>query len=458
MASPTASATAQATPSPSIVAEPAAPSPFGVAVRGEVADPAVQALLAQAGVHWVRTSVSWAGIQPAPLIYNWAAFDDLMTTLAASAVIPVVYISGNPDWAASSRCGPIDDGALPDFARFVSALVQRYDGHTIVNDRTLPEVRYWQFYNEPDNAWTTGQASGFDGCWGADGAAYAAMLGTAWTAVHAANPRAQVVFGGIAGESVDCPATWECSGQPIFNFDINNWDFMDDVLEYMQNHPDSPYFDIFDFHYYPAFHTRWDDYGPGLSGKAEFYRQRLASWGVERPLMCSEAGRRSDPGQVIDRLPGSDEEQSRYVVRIFAQAMSSRLINVLWFTLADIVEPKQSGAAAWGLLTQDLQPKPSYTAYRTLSQQLTGMHYKGTTTFKGAEGYVFTGSKGETTVLWATSGSVTAGFKGSQVTVVNLYGAETIVSDGSSGDADRKADGTVTLTVAANPMFVRRQP
>ncbi len=449
----------EAAPRPTFLLPPDETSPFGVTVRGESGDPAVQALVTKAGVRWVRTSVSWASVQPSPTVFRWDAFDSHLITFAELRVIPVVYMSGNPEWAASSRCGPIDRVSLSEFARFVSTLAQRYNGSTVVNGQTLPAVLYWQFYNEPDNTWTSGQASGFDGCWGQAGTQYAQMLAAAWTAVHTANPAAQVVFGGIAGESVDCPTSWECSGQAIFNFDIGGADFVDDVLDYMASHPGSDYFDVFDFHYYPSFHTRWDDYGPGLRGKAVYYRQRLAGWGFDRPLMCSEAGRRSDPGQVIDRVAGSDDEQSRYVVRLFTQGMSAGLLNVLWFTLADIVEPKQSGAAAWGLLTQSLQPKPSYVAYSTLTRELSGLRYKGLASFKGEiEGYVFSADNRETTVLWAKSGSIPVTFRGGQVTVINLQGEETTVLDGGNGDTDRRADGSVTIAATQNPVFVRRQP
>lgn len=446
-------ATGSASPRPA--RQPAAP-PFGVSVRGEIANANVRALVVQAGVRWVRSSVDWSAIEPARGAYNWAGFDGHISTLAEMGVIPVVYVSGDPAWAASSRCGPIDKAPLSDFARFVSTLAQRYNGKTVVNGRTLPAVLYWQFYNEPDNAWTSGQASGFDGCWGGAGGAYAEMLAAAWEAVHTANPQAFVVFGGIAGESVDCPAGWECAGKPIFNFDINGGDFMDDVLAYMDAHPGSPFFDVFDFHYYPAFHSRWEVYGAGISGKAAYYAGRLASWGVERPMMCSEAGRRSDSGQKVDGVPGSDVEQSRYVARLFTQSMSADLVALLWFTLTDIVEPKQSGAAAWGLLTDSFQPKPSYRAYSTLTRTLAGLRYSGKAAVKGQmEGYLFEGDGRQTTVLWMKTGTGQIAIRAGQATIVALDGSETTVHDGGSGDLDRRADGAITLAVTLDPIIVR---
>ena len=172
--------------------------------------------------------------------------------------------------------------------------------------------------------------------------------------------------------------------------------------------------------------------------------------------MCTEAGRRSDGGQKVDGVPGSDAEQSRYVVRLFTQGMRSDLVALLWFTLADIVEPKQDGAAAWGLLTAGFQPKPSYDAKRTVTRELAGLRYQGAAQVKGKmEGYVFGGDGRQTTVLWMTAGAGQFAVRAGQATVVALDGSATVVRDGASGDADKRADGAITLAVTQDPIFVR---
>ena len=52
-----------------------------------------------------------------------------------------------------------------------------------------PQVKYWEFYNEPDNIFSA---------FGDKGKQYAAMLNAVYPSVKAANPAAQVVLGGIA--------------------------------------------------------------------------------------------------------------------------------------------------------------------------------------------------------------------------------------------------------------------
>ena len=432
---------------------------FGVSLRTELNDPKLPALISQAGVHWVRTSISWASVEPSPGQFVWAGVDAHLSLLDSMGLTPIVYISQNPAWAAASPCGPIDRVPLSEFAGFVAAVAGRYSGRTAANGQQLPKIDYWQFYNEPDNSWTSGDASGFDGCWGKNGAQYAQMLAAAWQAVHAANPEGRVVFGGIAGEQVACPSSWSCAGQPIFNFSTAGGDFVDDVLSYIQAHPQSAYFDVFDFHYYPGFHTVWDDYGDGIGGKAEYYRRRLATTGIQRLMVCTEAGRRSDPGQVIDKMPGSNQEQSRYVVRLFVQGMAAHLGSIMWFTMADMVEPKQGGAVAWGLVRDNLEIKPSYTAYAVLTKELAGSISKGKIkTPPGVSGYVFIRDGQETTVLWAAGGDVPVTLTGRQFTRVDLWGQESVATDGAEGDSDQRLNGSVRVMATADPIYLRASP
>lgn len=455
---PTPGATAQAT-RPAVTPD-AAPPPgrvvamnFGVSVRVEVREPAVQALLGRLGATHVRTSVRWEHIEPAMGAYAWAPFDEHLRLLAALDVTPVVYVAGNPAWAASSVCGVIDRVPLERFGEFMFALAQRYNGATIVDGKPLPRVDNWQLYNEPDNRWSTGQASGFDGCWGRAGGQYAQLLRVAYDAVHKANPQARLIFGGIAGEQVDCPESWECAGQAIFNVDRNGGDFVDDVLSYIRANPGSPYFDVFDFHYYPAFGALWEKWGPGVFGKASYYRARLAKWGIERPMMISEIGRRSDAAQVIDGVAGSDDEQSRSLVRLLSESAAAGIDTALWFTLADIVEQRQGGAQGWGLL-RGSDPKPSFQSFSVLAGLLAGKPFAAQAKLGSAvEGYVFGSGDAAVTVAWPKGATAMVRVRAKQVQVTDIHGNETTVNDGGAGDGDNSANGQIALTLRA-PVYL----
>ena|GEM_PF-1269967 len=425
------------------------PPVFGVATRGEWGDPNVRTLMNQAGIRWVRTSVSWADVQPSPDVFNWSGFDAEILRAQETGVIPIVLVWQNPSWAATTSCGPIDLVPLSSFSTFVSALARRYNGTTVVDGVTLPRVDYWEFYNEPDNQQTSEAWVG--GCWGSAGAQYAQMLAAAWAAVHAANPQSNVMFGSVAAETIDY------NGWLLFNFDIAGGDFVDDALGYMQAHPDSTYFDVFSFHYFPAFHTVWDDYGSGLIGKATYYRTRMKRKGIVRPLVCTEAGRRSDPGQIIDGIPGSDEEQSRYVVRLFVQGVVAGLNNVIWFNLGDVHQPEQGGWMGWGLLDGNNRPKPSFNALRVLTAQLADATFSEVRAAgNDVEGYLFRRADGSDRMVIWTKGTVTRtlSFAGSRLHTTDKWGVERTYYDGQAGDEDGIVNGTIVIRIDGSPVYV----
>jgi hypothetical protein len=456
-----------AAPEASTLAGSTAPL-FGVALREELSDANARTLAAQAGAHWARTSIAWSSIEPVQGVRNFAWPDQLFSTLQASGLTPIVYVSGNPSWAASSGCGPLNRVPLSALADFLGALAERYDGDgdyngdSIIDGPALPDVQYWQLYNEPDSQWTSGEAAGYGGCWGASGAKYAKLLALAWTAVHTANANAKLVFGGIAAENVDCLSTWTCAGQKIFNFNINGGDFVDTVLSYMVAHPDSTYFDVFDFHYYAAFHAMWDQFGSGIIGKAQYYKTRLASKGISRPMICTEASRRSDPGQIVDGVPGSDEEQSRAVVRTFVQSSAAGLQALTWFSFADVSTPGQGGWAGWGLVSvPSFEPKPSYNAYKTLTRQLATATYVAPLALNAAaEGYLYSvPGTGDRSVIWSKStATVNVSFLGSTLHVSNKYGVAKTYTDGQTGDQDGFANGAIVLAIGPSPIYIDGRP
>lgn len=83
---------------------------------------------------------------------------------------------------------PSPPAYLPKFASFLSALVNRYS-------KPPYNVHYWEIYNEPDN--TDVNRAWLGGCWGGKGKEYGDMLKTAYPAIKAADPDAEVMLGSI---------------------------------------------------------------------------------------------------------------------------------------------------------------------------------------------------------------------------------------------------------------------
>jgi len=379
-----------------------------------------------AGVRWARTSIAWSSVEPSnldltnPANGNWpdSWFQTLVNTYGFTLE---VIIWKNPSWAASTTCGPINQ--LSEFAQFVRALAARYDGDgDYNNDGTvdgpaLPEVLYFELYNEPD--FDLNNPNGepdYGGCWGQAPTAYAEMLRTAYLAMKAGNPRVKVLFGSIAYDRFTAQSKPSWYPGPTGPFDYN---FTRNVLTYLYTtypgDPNLPFFDIMNYHNYNDFRDAWDGtlpYDQELLGKMKRIKEeQLYKAGVydlrDKPFLCSEISLPSAPTDTWTER--SEAYQSDYVARAYVQGMVAGLVTNLWFTLVDYTQlgrcPSDLSGhdfrlydwLLYGVLCStsvaqasdacspdplpnyscavDLGPKPAYQALQVLSLEMAGATY-----------------------------------------------------------------------------------
>lgn len=160
------------------------------------------------GVETLRTPLSWAGVQRSPRSdFDWSGFD---ATVAAAAkerieVLPVLTIS--PHWATgNSRRMPVDSGRQRRaWGEFVGAAVERYgrrgefwEEHGPGSDEPVPRVpiRAWQIWNEENFFYFTKPVSP---------GRYARLLAVSRRAIKRADPRGEVVLGGLFGDPKQGP-------------------------------------------------------------------------------------------------------------------------------------------------------------------------------------------------------------------------------------------------------------
>ncbi len=330
----------------------------------------------------------------------------------------------NPRWAATYMNGPIDLVDLSELTQFMQAAVARYS-------QPPYNVKYWEMYNEPDNGAEVFGKKG-EGYFGHTPKAYVDILKAVYQPIKAIDPEAKVLFGGIAYDA------WEPDG-PFVR------DFLDQVLL----NGGGAYFDLMSFHYYRAFRDNWEPYGHDLLGKLAYLRDKLASYGVDKPLICTETG-------WFSSYQGGDgnEIQSRYVVQGFVRSMTTDMDAVIWFTLVDHAADPRS----WGLVDVDLNPKPSYYAQKTLTSQLYRADYVRTlgsdeTGSDQVEAYEFATPRGRLIVVAWTNDDITRelALSTSEVIVVDKFGSETIVHDGDDGDMD----GRTHVWIGPSPVYLR---
>jgi LysM repeat protein len=133
------------------------------------------------GVTWIKQEISWAEMESTQGTINWSALDAVVTDVRNRGFFLLLSVRNAPDWARTTTegDGPPDDYA--DFATFMGAVAERYQGQGIAYE-------IWSEQNL-QRAWNGAPLSAAD---------YVEMLGLAYGAIHAADSTAIVVSGGLA--------------------------------------------------------------------------------------------------------------------------------------------------------------------------------------------------------------------------------------------------------------------
>jgi len=383
---------------------------------------------------WVRRSISWKEIEPSPGVYNWTRYDTSFTNVASNHLRLIVTIQGNPSWAAPFPGGPINPEQIPDYLAFIRGLVERYDGDGHDDAPGSPVITHWEFYNEPDNGSSFYAHNGW-GYWGNNGAEYAELMAQVYPVVKAANPSASVLMGGIAYD------WFTDQGGPFQRA------FIDDFLAA----GGGDYIDLFNFHFYPLFAPNWAPYGPDLLGKLNFLKTKLAVHDLaDKPVAITEIGLSSSN----PLIGGTHEVQSRYVAQAFSRALAADVKIMNWFILYD------GNTFTEGLLDVNLNPKPAYTAYKTMATQLAKAVYQRTLSDSElgspqAEGYAYRRGQEILYVVWTNDDSAAQmQIQAAQITRIDKFGPETVLTDG----ADGSNDGLVTVDYNGSPIYLVLTP
>jgi hypothetical protein len=386
-----------------------------------------------AGGRWVRLSLSWERVEPSKGDYDWAGLDAMVLQAHQAGMQVFAMFTRNPSWAAELPGGPVY--SLQDLVRISRRMTERYDCDGVRDAPGSPCVQYWSFYGEPDN-WDMGRALNGKGYWGHNGAGYARMLAHISPVIHAANPNAKVILGGLAYD------WFEEEGGPFVRA------FLGDTLGALNTYPGGAkaYIDAVAIHYYPISSQRW----PTIREKMLEVRATMSRHGVgDLPLLCPEGGYWSSAAS-----GSSETEQAQRLVQIYVRALSAGVPSLAWYTVAD------GPNITFGLLRADLSRKPAYFAYRALARELEHAYYRRPFQHANVEGYVFqVGRKREMTVLWAKTSTVNVAFPYACLRRVHTLGYEEFVADGGAYDRDGVVNGQVAIRVRQNePAYVERCP
>lgn len=418
----------------------------GLERNGRDGDAGVTTLIGQGraiGVAWAREELSWGNLErDGKGRWTWGHFDRRLLATAQAGYGIVGMLLTTPAWARVADCpqrraryaaaGVVaDDFWCPpanpqDFADYVGAVVERYDGDGSADAPGSPRVAVWQIWNEP-NAWET---------WPGTPAEYAAILQLGYAAAKAADPSATVATAGL----YVLDSAWKD--------EVGHWDglrFFDEALAARPAIWGS--FDAL------AIHPYMPDVAPdqpGLYGAVTLWgRLRTArSWldertarrgGSVRPIWISEVGwstctaAESDcyAGAALDAAPlaadgppapdwrltlgpsasgsypvppceetpekcaaqlqstagptaligKSEQQQASYLVRTHAIAMALGVRHISWFQLEDKFDGAARNfweeAALYRTGALGYAPKPAAAAYSAMVAQLGGASFAG---------------------------------------------------------------------------------
>lgn len=435
-----------------LVSRPKDRSIFGVQTfLGALSDAQVAAQARDLGVYWVRLQgVNWAEVEPARGEgYNWAALGQIdadLSSAAAAGLTPVVVFQGNAPWATvtGTSCGAVRDEYIGDFVNFLSAVVARYRGR----------VNYWEIGNEPDVDPRLVSPTSVYGCWGDTndpyygGGRFGRMLQAAAPTIRAANPFAQIVFGGLL---LDRPLTTAPGyGRPELFFEGALRAGAASAFDVVAYHAYAVYMGDPTQDYDLSRDGPWADLGGWTLGKAAYVRGMMSRYGVDKPLWLNETALICpiNPQQQCT-LPvdaSFSNAQADYLVRMVSRAAAAQIEQVAWFTMDS---PGWRGSS---LLDASQSPRPAYIAYQHLIGLTAGYGSVAAVDYGPAiEAYRFTLRDGVVDVLWSRSADPVV----AQVPTSAFRSA--IIWDGATPAIESSGPDT-RVTVGFRAVFIERAP
>ena len=442
-------------------------NPFGIEVEigaNVKPDSVVLVRAKELGVGSIRLHrrLSWRQAQPirdnAIDFSVYSDFEDELRGLASTNIAPMVTIWDSPLWATTQAktCSAIRSDRLADFAAFLTALVNRYKAPAF-------NVHVWELGNEVDIDYRAVLADSFYGCWGnADdktyygGKQYGEMLKVAGAAIHAADPSAKVVIGGLITH------IWE--GNPARSY-------TDQFLRGALSVGAGPHFDAIGFHGHFTYYNQVLDYssapaggwanadpskdGP-IKGKISVLKSALNAYGLTKPLWLNEVSMgcpfKDFDGSTLAWCNPSPQTgfyvaMADHIPRMMARYLSAGVERFAWYALA---------GAGWrfsDLLDTNQTPVLGFTAYKTLITQLNGislppMPFNYTT---GVEAHRFNRGGSVVEVVFAIDNTTKT------ITVPQSKFIRAIDRDGKPF-LPTFADGNAQINVGFSPIYIHRTP
>ena len=332
-------------------------------------------LLRQLHVQEIRLNLYWGGkygvaktrpahaTDPDDPAYDWALYDRTVEYAADNGIHVLFSIFGTPAWANGGHAATVAPTRATDLRNFALAAATRYGGSYLDADgKTIPAVREWLAWNEPNNpVFLTPQYKRSGKKWLIVSAtAYAKICTAIYNGVHASMTKNErVACGGTAPRGNNNPNSSRPSVSPLaFLRAVKKAGLK--TFDAWAHHPyyagpsDQPTTRPVTAKGAPATAVTLGNFGDLVKTLTQLYGNKR--------IWITEYGYQTNPPDKIFGV--SYAKQSSYLTQAFAIAKKNpRVDMMLWFLLRD--DPNPNGWQS-GLVTARGAKKPAFKAFQRL--------------------------------------------------------------------------------------------
>ena len=347
---------------------PVVPFGYGINIHETQFPPAEYKLYHAAGFGLIRTDFHWQDVENTAGTYDFNKYDAQLAQLDVMGVRPLWVLSyGNTNY--DGGLPPHTEEGLKAFANFAGAAAAHFRGRGVL----------WEIWNEPNQPifWPPKP----------DADQYAALVKATVPAIRAADPQATILAGAIS--TFDLPyVEGFLRHRPLDGVTAFS------IHPYRDGPPESV---ISDYAAVRALVARYTP--PGRKPP---------------PVVCSEWGYTTATDQT------TEADQGLYVVRTYLANLLSGVDLTISYDWTDDGADPANNESRYGILRQDLTPKPAYTAITAFTTKLRGYQFRHRLRSKDGSDYrlLFQGQNGLATVTWTSDDMASAAAQTPRITMI----------------------------------------
>jgi hypothetical protein len=381
-------------------------SRLGVNIHFTSDDKALDIIVA-AGFSRVRMDLGWSGVETKKGVYDFSAFDGLVSALASRGMtLHLILDYFNPLYPSSADAGYADAGyetTVPAFAAVSKAAAAHFVGKGVT----------YEVWNEENGGFWPPVANAGE---------YSELSAAAIAAVHAGDPSALVTMGGLAGfdygfleAALDAGGAAGANAIGVHPYRQGGAESASDDLAYMRTIVASAF---------PTPPPVWD-----------------TEWGYSSQWFGGDAG---------GHAPAAWAMQAQRASRELLTAWALGFPMEIYYDIRDDGTDPTNDEDNFGLIQNDYSDKPAIVAVRTLTAAARGRTFTGflPVGFTSLHAMLLVGPSDRVVALWSdATGSVTSVALPANGTATDMLGSPILLSSDSGATS-------VTVSEVAGPVFL----